>query len=281
MSGRPTSRTPPCAPTPATGRYAGTATTFDRGATAPVRRARALPLDRSTRPGRSTTPAAPPAGTPSRGGFAPPRANQARPAHPSPPQPRRGLGPGRAEFGRAVAVYASNVAPVQSQADEVLRAIRRIVRRVSEHSRYLSREVGLTVPQLLCLRAIGVLEEAAEPAEITVAMVGTSVQLSAPTVSRIVDRLERAGLVVRQRRAKDRRKVCLSLTPAGLERYQNLPEPLQEVFISRFDRLPRRRRDEILSALEEVSCMMQAEELDAAPVLTPSLDVQQEEAAGI
>ena len=38
--------------------------------------------------------------------------------------------------------------------DRLLRAIRRIVRQVSEHSRHLHAEVGLTVPQLLCLRAI-------------------------------------------------------------------------------------------------------------------------------
>ena len=44
-------------------------------------------------------------------------------------------------------------------AHEVLRSIRQIVRRISEYSRQLSREVGLTVPQLMCLKAIGDLED--------------------------------------------------------------------------------------------------------------------------
>ncbi len=161
-------------------------------------------------------------------------------------------------------------------ADEVLRAIRRIVRRISEHSRYLSREVGLTVPQLLCAKAIGRLEESNE-SEITVAMIGETVQLGAPTVSRIVDRLVRAGLVTRDRKAKDRRKVCLSLTPAGLERYQTLPKPLQDTFLARFDALSESRRASIISALTDVIEMMEAEELDAAPVLAPGLDVRAEE----
>ena len=55
-------------------------------------------------------------------------------------------------------------------ADEVLTSIRQIVRRISEHSKYLSREVGLTVPQLMCLKAIGEMEE--HPPEIAVAVVG-------------------------------------------------------------------------------------------------------------
>lgn len=180
---------------------------------------------------------------------------------------------------RAIAV-AGDASPSGAQATEVLRAIRRIVRRVAEHSSYLSREVGLTVPQLLCLKAIGELEETSNPHEITVAMVAQAVHLGPPTVSRIVDRLERARLVIRQRRAKDRRKVCLSLTPAGTERFQTLPEPLQETFVTRFDRLPERRRAEILSALHHVIDMMEAGELDAAPVLAPGMDVRDGEPPG-
>lgn len=162
-------------------------------------------------------------------------------------------------------------------ADEVLRAIRRIVRRVSEHSRYLSREAGLTVPQLLCLKAIGTLEEEEGNDEVTVAMVASHVQLGPPTVSRIVDRLERSKLVVRQRRSRDRRKVCLSLTPAGLDRYHTLPKPLQERFVTGFAELAPERRDAILSALREVITLMEADQLEAAPVLMPGVDVRDDE----
>jgi DNA-binding MarR family transcriptional regulator len=153
-------------------------------------------------------------------------------------------------------------------AEEVLRAIRRIVRRISEHSRFLSREVGLTVPQLLVLRAIGTLEHD----EITLAIVSREVQLSPATVSRIIDRLERAGLVSRERRATDRRKVCLSLTPAGLDRFETLPTPLQETFVARLAKLSARQRTTLLRSLERVIDLMEAEDLDAAPILTPEID---------
>jgi DNA-binding MarR family transcriptional regulator len=156
----------------------------------------------------------------------------------------------------------------------MLRLIRRIVRRISEHSKYLSRKVGLTVPQLMCLKAIGELEES-EP-EITVAMIGQQVQLSPATVSRIIDRLVRADLVVRVRSELDRRKVCLSLTDAGAERFGTLPTPLQERFVDRLTELDETKRLELLDALGEITRLMDAADLDAAPMLTPGAVVPTE-----
>jgi DNA-binding MarR family transcriptional regulator len=156
----------------------------------------------------------------------------------------------------------------------MLRLIRRIVRRISEHSKYLSREVGLTVPQLMCLKAIGELEET--DAEITVALVGEHVQLSPATVSRILDRLVRAELVTRVRSDRDRRKVCLSLTNAGIERFGTLPTPLQERFVDRLNQLDDTKRLELLDALRQITVLMEAADLDAAPILTPGAVVPTE-----
>lgn len=158
--------------------------------------------------------------------------------------------------------------------DDVLRAIRRIVRRISSHSHYLAREVGLTVPQLLCLKAIGNLEQTL--AEVTVAQVAKRVQLSAATTSRIIDRLERADLVLRERNSKDRRRVCLSLTPGGYERFETLPKPLQDRFVDALDDLDEQERRTILASLERVAALMGAEDIDASPVLTPGEDVKSE-----
>lgn len=155
-------------------------------------------------------------------------------------------------------------------AHEVLRSIRQIVRRISEHSRRLSSEAGLTVPQLMCLKAIGELEDGRE--DITVRLVGSQVHLSAATVSRIIDRLVRSGLVTRDRSAQDRRKVCLSLTPAGLEKYQTLPAPLQEEFVERLMDLTEDERVALLDSLRRITTLMDATELDAAPMLTPGDD---------
>jgi DNA-binding MarR family transcriptional regulator len=148
----------------------------------------------------------------------------------------------------------------------VLRSIRQIMRKVAAHSWQMSGQIGLTVPQLMCLKAVGDFEEE-KVSEITVAAVASRVQLSPATVSRIIDRLVRGELVLRERKAKDRRRVCLSLTTSGLERFQNLPTPLQEKFVERLLELPQEERNRLLSALRKISSLMDAEEIDAAPIL--------------
>ena len=155
---------------------------------------------------------------------------------------------------------------------EVLRAIRRIVRRIAGHSKVLAREFGLTVPQVVCLKAIGELE-AVEP-EVTAAMVAQHVQLSAATVTRILDRLQGLGLVDRDRRSRDRRKVCLSLTAAGRERFRSMPIPLQDEFVARFMDLEESDRRALLEALNRITQLMEAEHLDAAPLLVPENEVK-------
>lgn len=156
-------------------------------------------------------------------------------------------------------------------ADQVLREIRRIVRRVSEHSKFLSRESGLTVPQLLCMKVIGDFDGE----ETTITTVARNVQLSPATVSRIIDRLEVAGLVLRERAAEDRRKVHLLLTPRGYERYQTLPAPLQEEFVARLHDLSEQERERLLGALRQVNELMDARELDAAPLLAPGSSMKE------
>ncbi|HLU68948.1 MAG TPA: MarR family transcriptional regulator [Kofleriaceae bacterium] len=164
------------------------------------------------------------------------------------------------------------IPPDDPIAQEILRSIRQLVRGISIHSKTLLRDVGLTVPQVVCLRAIYELEAAG--GGVTVAQVSQRVHLSAATVSRIVDRLAGAGLVIRERSRTDRRKVSMSLTPAGLERVQALPTPLQETFLRRLDELPVDDRVALLTSLRRIVNLMSAGELDAAPLLAPGEDVK-------
>jgi len=162
---------------------------------------------------------------------------------------------------------------------EVLRSLRRILRKVSEHSRSLAQTTGLTVPQLLCLRAVERLSGAsdagprAEAPDVTLVMIARQVRLSNATVSRILDRLERAGFLTRERRAADRRKVCVSLTTLGRERLKNLPQPLHDQFLRRVEALDEAEREDLLRSLDRIVDMMEAQDIDASPVLTPEHEV--------
>jgi DNA-binding MarR family transcriptional regulator len=154
---------------------------------------------------------------------------------------------------------------------EILRSLRRILRKVSEHSRNLAHTTGLTVPQLLCMRAIKHLRG---ESEVTVAMVAKRVRLANATVSRILDRLERAGYIQRERLTVDRRKVAVKLTVLGEERLRNLPQPLHDQFLQRLHALDAEERERLLRSLDRVVEMMEAEDIDAAPMLAPDIDVK-------
>ena len=149
-----------------------------------------------------------------------------------------------------------------SQSDRVLISIRQIIRAVDIHSKRLSRETGLSAPQLVVLRSID------ELGEVTTRVLSLHVSLSQPTVTTILDRLETKGLVERYRSQKDRRVVHTKLTREGKKTLKTAPPLLQEAFTNAFEALPKAHRNDIVSAVSDLAQMMRADDLDASPVLT-------------
>ena len=155
---------------------------------------------------------------------------------------------------------------VESLENSVLRSIRRIMRAVDIYSRHLRMVCNLTGPQLACLRFI----QSESPS--TLSQLADGVSLSPPTVSGIVDRLEDRGLVTRERQRDDKRRVLIALTKTGRSTLQRAPSPLQEQFSHQFRALPNRRQAGLERALRQIVTMMEAEDLDASPLLIPPGD---------
>lgn len=144
---------------------------------------------------------------------------------------------------------------------EVLVALRRIVQAIDQHSSRLGKEFGLTTPQLLVLQTV------ANTKEQPIRAISAEVNLSQATVTSIVDRLERRGLLERQRSGTDRRKVFLVITGAGKELLTKAPKPMQENFLHRFERLREWEQHQLVFVLKQVAEMMGARHIDAAPLL--------------
>jgi len=144
---------------------------------------------------------------------------------------------------------------------EVLRSLRRIFHAVDRHSRRLARIHGLTEPQAICLNAIN------RAGELNPGQLARIVSLSPPTVTGILDRLERRGLIKRERTARDKRQVVVRLTNTGRDLLNNSPPPLQERFTRRLTGLPASRQRQIARSLNEVVKLMEAEDIEAAPLL--------------
>jgi len=151
--------------------------------------------------------------------------------------------------------------PQKEITDEMLIAIRRVIRAVDLHSRKLNQGYALTGPQALILKEIaaGNRPSAGELAK--------KVSLSQATITDIVKRLEQRGLVNRVRDSKDRRKVILEITEDGKALIKAAPPLLQEQFTQRFSKLQDWEQTLLLSSVQRVASLMDAEELDAAPLL--------------
>lgn len=145
--------------------------------------------------------------------------------------------------------------------DEVLVALRRIIRATDLHSRYLAKNTGLTAPQMLLLQTLR------NKGEETVGSIAKEMNLSQATVTTILDRLEKKSLVIRERSTEDRRKVIVYLTESALEILKDAPLPLQEQFTRQFNDLQNWEQLMIISSLSRIAQMMDAQHIDASPVL--------------
>ncbi len=97
--------------------------------------------------------------------------------------------------------------------------------------------------------------------------VSDQVSLSQATVTTILNRLESRALVTRVRSDADKRVVNARLTTSGQKMLAGAPTLLHEKFIERFESLTKREQGDILEALQRVAEMMDAEAIDAAPLL--------------
>lgn len=146
--------------------------------------------------------------------------------------------------------------------DEVLISLRRVMRAVDIHSRSLISTHSLTGPQAL------ILKEISKAHVLTAGEIAKRVTLSQATITDIINRLEKRELVTKSRSDGDRRKIHISATPKAIVLLQKSPPLLQERFVSRFKNLQAWEQSQLLSSLQRIAEMMDAENLDLTTPLT-------------
>ncbi len=147
------------------------------------------------------------------------------------------------------------------QHNDLLIAIRQITRAIDLSSKRLVKLAGLTAPQFLVLQTLS-LDEPCKPSDIA-----KQVFLSQATVSSIVDRLIKAKFVRREKSEADGRVINIYLTEKGQNRLKAAPPLLQESFTRQFEQLENWEQSLLLSSLQRLANMMNAENFDAAPIL--------------
>jgi DNA-binding MarR family transcriptional regulator len=88
----------------------------------------------------------------------------------------------------------------------------------------LFRQFDLTPQQYNVLRLL----QASAPRPLPTLTLADRLVSRAPDITRMLDKLERAGLVVRERPPENRRQVLISITPAGVARLGEIAAPLRD-----------------------------------------------------
>ena len=151
--------------------------------------------------------------------------------------------------------------------NEVLIALRRIIQAIDLYSRSLVKRHGITGPQLV------ILQELSKHSEMSVGELAKAISLGQATVTGILDRLENRGLIIRRKSDDDKRKVLIAPTEESHKMIATTPSPLQQTFVTQFEKLQDWEKNMILAVLQKIVAMMDAKSIEAYPLLTTeSLD---------
>jgi len=107
---------------------------------------------------------------------------------------------------------------------------------------------GLTGTQYNVLRIL----RGAEPEGLPCSGISERMISHDPDMTRLLDRMEKRGLISRQRQTNDRRVIKTRITPAGLALLKSLDQPVRELHKRQFRNLPAARLKTLAQLLEEV-----------------------------
>lgn len=133
---------------------------------------------------------------------------------------------------------------------EALRRFSRATQRAKARRRCGTGDEQLSLPQALLLS--GLLHEP----ELTVGALAEQAMVSNPTATRMLDALERDGLIERRKCQRDRRAVLVSLTDEGRAVVQDSWSDLNEGLTRASATLSERERGEATQLLERLAQLM-------------------------
>lgn len=121
---------------------------------------------------------------------------------------------------------------------------------VMQHTRPSLREHGLSDQQWRVLRVLG--EHARDPAGIETGRIAREAFLLGPSLTGVLARMERDGLIARERCSQDARRTVVRATPAGLKLVRKLSATIEAHYQWLEQRLTKARLAELYDLLDEV-----------------------------
>ena len=152
---------------------------------------------------------------------------------------------------------------------DIIWSVRRLVRAVYLDSHKISKQYGLTGPQS------GILRSLLKHGPTSSADLSRMLYVTPSNITGVIDRLEKKGLVDRVRKTGDRRVALIQLTETGKALSTQLPDPIEERFISGLADLEPEHVQLLSMAIVQILKLMDTKAGQEAP-----FDLQQESLVG-
>ena len=140
---------------------------------------------------------------------------------------------------------------------EIMQSLRRIFKAIQDYSYDVSDKFGTTGPQLWALKTISQNES------LSLGELGRRMYLHPSTITGLIDRLEKKGLVERDRDQTDRRVIKLRLTSKGKGLVKRAPNPIQGKMIYGLRKLKRKELNSIHHSVQKLVEVMEVQDVKA------------------
>jgi DNA-binding MarR family transcriptional regulator len=137
--------------------------------------------------------------------------------------------------------------------------IRRLLQAEEQYTKALEKVHNVSCAQLSCLTALH------EKGPLPPSQIARHIMVNSSTVTGIIDRLERKGLVERSRTSRDRRVITVSLTQKGTALVENAPLPVQNKIVEGMRKLSSEEIEEIIQGLTRLTGMLDDQGDNASP----------------
>jgi DNA-binding MarR family transcriptional regulator len=119
---------------------------------------------------------------------------------------------------------------------------------LTQEAELLVKSAGLTGTQYNVLRIL----RGAEPEGLPCKNIGDRMISHDPDMTRLLDRMEKRGLITRQRQTDDRRVIKTRITPDALTLLKTLDQPIHDLHKRQFRHMSASRLKVLFDLLEEV-----------------------------
>ena len=138
--------------------------------------------------------------------------------------------------------------PAVSLENRIFVALLQTADTLGQEAEQLLKSAGIPNAQYNVLRIL----RGAEPEGLACRAIGDRMISHDPDITRLLDRMEKRGLITRERQTDDRRVVKTRITPQGLSLLKTLDQPIHDLHKRQFRHISTARLKTLFDLLEEV-----------------------------